>query len=97
MPASSARIETASGSRYLQQLCKHWSHKLDVAYTPIAGRIAFPDGRVCTLAADDTGLALRLEANDDEALVRGQSVIVDHLKRFAFRESLDNVGWQRVG
>lgn len=29
-----AMVPTTSGSRYLQQLCKHWSHKFAVDFTP---------------------------------------------------------------
>ena len=38
MPQSEARIATASASRYLQQVCKHWSHKFAVEFTPEHGR-----------------------------------------------------------
>ena len=34
MPASQATIPTTAASRYLQQLCKHWSHKFAVEFTP---------------------------------------------------------------
>ena len=34
MPRSQATVTTASASRYLQQLCKHWSHKFAVEFTP---------------------------------------------------------------
>lgn len=34
MLVSEARIPTASASKYLQQLCKHWSHKFQVEFTP---------------------------------------------------------------
>ena len=40
--ASVAHVPTASGSRYLQQLCKHWSHNLAVEFTPEHGTIVFP-------------------------------------------------------
>ena len=39
---SIARVPTANGSRYLQQLCKHWSHNLAVEFTPEKGRVVFP-------------------------------------------------------
>ena len=46
MPASHATIPTASASRYLQQLCKHWSHKFAVEFTPEHGTIPFDETRV---------------------------------------------------
>ena len=46
MPASQATVPTASASRYLQQLCKHWSHKFAVEFTPEHGTIPFDETRV---------------------------------------------------
>jgi uncharacterized protein len=97
MPATQATIATASGSRYLQQLCKHWSHKFAVQFTPQQGTIAFDATRVCTLDASPERLALRIEAADDATLERTQCVVIEHLKRFAFREELGNVQWERAG
>ena len=51
MPSSQARVSTASASRYLQQVCKHWSHKFAVEFTPEKGHIPFSDGRICNLEA----------------------------------------------
>lgn len=43
---SSASVPTASGSRYLQQLCKHWAHNMTVEYDAAQGRVTFPaEGR----------------------------------------------------
>ncbi len=96
MPASQAKIATASGSRYLQQLCKHWSHKFSVDFTPEHGRIPFDETRLCLLEASPEGLDLRVEASDDEALTRTQTTVINHLKRFAFREDFGEVEWSRV-
>lgn len=96
MPASLTHIKTESGSRYLQQLCKHWSHKFAVEFTPEHGRIPFDDSRVCLLDAKPDGLDLRIEAGDDATLERTQGVVIEHLKRFAFREDLGNVQWTRA-
>ena len=96
MLASRTVIPTASANRYLQQICKHWSHKFAVEFTPEQGRIPFDDGRVCLLAATDAALELRLEAADEEALARGEQVVIEHLERFAFREDLGDVTWRRV-
>jgi hypothetical protein len=95
MPASHATIQTASASRYLQQLCKHWSHKFSVEFTPEQGIIPFDDTRLCRLQASPDTLALTIEASDDASLERMQGVVIEHLKRFAFREDLGNVAWTR--
>jgi hypothetical protein len=96
MPASHATIQTASASRYLQQLCKHWSHKFAVEFTPDQGTIPFDAARVCKLEASPEALSLRIEAADDATLERTQGVVIDHLKRFAFREELGDVRWERT-
>jgi hypothetical protein len=96
MPASHATIATASASRYLQQLCKHWSHKFAVEFTPEHGTIPFDATRLCTLDATPSELSLRIDAADDATLERTQGVVIDHLKRFAFREDLGHVTWSRA-
>jgi hypothetical protein len=78
--------ETASASRYLQQLCKHWSHKFAVEFDPAHGRIEFDPETACELDAGPARLSVRLEAADPERAERIKQVIADHLKRFAFRE-----------
>ena len=95
MPASQTNIPTASASRYLQQLCKHWSHKFAVEFTPEHGTIPFDETRRCTLDASPDRLALRIDAADDAAVERMQGVVIEHLKRFAFREELGEVTWTK--
>jgi hypothetical protein len=96
MPASQTIIPTTLASRYLQQLCKHWSHKFAVEFTPEHGTIPFDETRRCTLDASPDRLALRIDAADDAAVERMQGVVIEHLKRFAFREELGEVKWERV-
>ena len=79
---------TQSGSRYLQQLCKHWGHKFKVDFDPAHGRIEFDPDTVCVLDADAEGLSIRLDAADSARAERMTGVVADHLKRFAFREEL---------
>jgi hypothetical protein len=86
MSAAVARVPTAHASRYLQQLCKHWSHKFPVQFTPEAGRIEMSAG-VLMLDADAEGLGLRLTAEPAD-LERMEGVVAAHLERFAFRETL---------
>jgi hypothetical protein len=95
MPASNARVATANASRYLQQVCKHWSHKFAVEFTPERGRVPLSDDRICLFEAEPQALLMHVEAPDDESLARLQGVVVDHVKRFAFREDLGEVAWSR--
>jgi hypothetical protein len=96
MPASQAVIATASASKYLQQLCKHWSHKFVVEFSPEHGTIPFDETRLCTLDASPERLALRITAADEPTLERMQGVVIDHLKRFAFREDFGDVQWTKA-
>lgn len=85
MARSKAVVATSHGSRYLQQLCKHWSHKFTVDFTPQQGKIDLGEGRTVALQADDAALTVEVEAAD---LPRMQQVVEDHIVRFAFRETL---------
>ena len=84
---SQALIITESASRYLQQLCKHFAHKLPATHTPEAGRIEFGSG-VCALQAEGSTLKLDLDADEKDNLDRLKDVVASHLLRFAFREEL---------
>lgn len=95
--AARATIATAHASRYLQQLCKHWSHKLVVEFTPEQGRVELPGGAVTTMQADAAGLGVRIEAPEAETLERMKGVVMNHLDRFAFREAPLAADWQPEG
>ena len=47
---SESRVPTANASRYLQRLCKHWSHKFPVEFDTERGTAPFPDA-TCAFAA----------------------------------------------
>jgi hypothetical protein len=87
MSASTADVRTEWGSRYLGQLCAHFSHNKELAVTlrETSGVIRFPAGD-CVLHATADKLHLELECRDQPSLERLQEVIDKHLKRFAFRE-----------
>lgn len=88
MPTATARVETPNASKYLQQLCKHWAHKFPVDNDAERGRIDLGEGRLCIMTAEPAVLVVEATAGDGDALPRLQTVIADHLKRFAFREDL---------
>ena len=87
-----ARVATANASKYMQQLCKHFQHKLPAEFDAAVGSISFQAGEV-RLAANAETLAITLEAKSDQELDRLEDVVARHLARFAFREELD-VQWQ---
>ncbi|MBT2185862.1 DUF2218 domain-containing protein [Sphingobium nicotianae] len=96
MSKSTAHVPTRSGSRYLQQLSKHWSHNLDVEFTPEQSRIVFPkDSRGATWSADalvlmearPETLDVTIEASSPEHLEALKGTVARHLDRFAFREA----------
>ena len=91
--SSEARVAAASASRYLQQLCKHWAHKRQVSNDATQGRIEF-DAGLCELNADGETLTMKISANEEGSLPVLEDVVERHLKRFAFRETLD-IRWSR--
>ena len=103
--ASTARVPTDKGSRYLQQLCKHWSHNLAVAFTAEAGTVVFPrDARGADWPGDATlsmtahadALECRIEASAAGQLAALKDVVARHLERFAFREGALQFDWREA-
>ncbi|WP_417773654.1 DUF2218 domain-containing protein [Stappia sp.] len=92
MPGSQARVETQHASRYLQQLCKHFAHKVSVTFDASEGSVDFPFGD-CRLKAGDDVLHIECVSDTQDTLRRTQFVVHDHLERFAWREKPEIV-WQ---
>ena len=101
--SASASVPTAAGSKYLQQLCKHWQHNLTVAFTPDHGTVVFPrDARGADWPADalvtfDAGadaLAVRIDASAEGQLDALKGAVARHLDRFAFREAPLAFDWR---
>lgn len=101
--SATASVPTQNASRYLQQLCKHWSHNLAVEFTPDYGTVIFPkdargadwpgDGVVTFDAANDH-LEVRIEASSPGQLEGLQGAVARHLDRFAFREAPLTFEWR---
>jgi hypothetical protein len=92
--ASVARVPTASASRYLQQLAKHWSHKMAVVFSAEEGTIDFPNGARLAMRADADTLDLVLTVPEGEDTGRMREVVASHLDRFAFREAPLTFDWR---
>lgn len=88
----SGTFETPNASRYLQQLCKHFGHKIEVSFTPEKGVIHFEFGDV-DLVAGEAVLTVSASPADDETATRIKGVVDSHLKRFAFRENFEAMVW----
>jgi uncharacterized protein len=100
--STTAAVPTRSGSRYLQQLCKHWSHTLAVEFTAAHGTVTFPrDVRgadypgdaVAIFDARETVLDVRIDASSAEQRDQLKTVVASHLDRFAFREAPLSFSW----
>ncbi len=96
---SEAWWETGSSARYMAQLCKHFAHRLPVTLNERDGQMVFPAG-TCDVAAEETGLRMRVSAEDEAGLEQLQSVVIRHLQRFAFRDMTEEAAaaivWTRV-
>lgn len=84
---------TASASKYLQQLCKHFSHKVPARWDGVSGEVSFPFG-LCRLEASDHCLTIFCETDEGPKMDRLKGVIDNHLERFAWREEL-KLSWRR--
>ncbi|MFH1793587.1 MAG: DUF2218 domain-containing protein [Pseudomonadota bacterium] len=92
MAKSSALVPTEHASKYLQQLCKHWSHRLEVTFDTMQGTVKFPEA-VATMSAREGGLEVTVESAAAETVERLKGVVSTHLDRFAFREAPLTFEW----
>ena len=92
MIASTARYPTEHASKYMQQLCKHFAHKVEVAYDDTHASAALPPGPA-TMTADAEGLSVRVTAEDMKGIIHARFVIDSHLVTFAHRENFAGLTW----
>jgi hypothetical protein len=91
---SLARVETDRPSRYLTQLCEHFSVETHCDWTDDSGLIQFDFG-ACRLVAEEAALVLTAEGPDEASLTRVEQVTGSHLERFGARDEL-TVAWSRT-
>ena len=94
MSVSVARVPTHSASRYLQQLAKHWSHKMTVRFSAEEGSVEFPKRARLAMRADSDTLDLELSVPEHGDVARMREVVASHLDRFAFREAPLTFDWR---
>lgn len=93
MPVTSARYATPHGSKYLQQLCKHFAHKVELTYDATSASVPLPSGNV-TMTADAEALEVRIAAEDVKSMIQARFVIDSHLVPFAARENFTGLTWR---
>ena len=92
MPSVKASVPTANAAKYIQQLCKHWSHKLEVDLSERRGVVRFP-AAVATFDARADALLVTVEGDESGEVERMKGVVASHLDRFAFREAPLRFDW----
>jgi uncharacterized protein len=92
MSIAKASVPTANADKYVQQLCKHWSHRLEVDLSDGKGLVRFP-AAVVTLEAGAESLEVTIDGEGSEEVERLKGVVATHLDRFAFREAPLQFDW----
>lgn len=88
MTTMTASAATPNASRHLQQLCKHFAHKVPATWDAQSGQITFEPG-LCGMTATEDTLTVNCTADGAHNLERLMAVIELHLVRFAWREDID--------
>jgi hypothetical protein len=92
MQIAKASVPTANAAKYMQQLCKHWSHRLEVDLSERRGVVKFP-AAVATFDPETDALLVTIEGETSEEIERMKGVVASHLDRFAFREAPLKFDW----
>ncbi len=92
MPTIKGYYRTENASKYLQQLCKHFGHKIETSFDAQQGWAAFEMGTAYMVATND-GLSLTCEVTDVAVVPAVHNVIDRHLEKFAFREASCTMEW----
>ena len=93
MPVAKASVPTVHGAKYMRQLCKHWSHKLEVDLSEQRDVVKFP-AAAATFEPGADALRVTIEGEEGQAVERMKGVVASHLDRFAFREAPLRFDWK---
>lgn len=92
MLTSSARFETPNGSKYMQQLFRHFAHKIEVEVDAHHGRATLGPGPL-EMEADAGGLSVKVSAEDVRGIIEARYIVDKHLVVFAFRDGFSGFAW----
>lgn len=99
---ASARVASASASKYLQQVCKHCEHNLPVGFDAVHGEIIFakdargadwPADATVTLDAEADAIICKIDASAEGQRDGLKGAVERHIDRFAFREAPLAYNW----
>lgn len=93
MPRQTGRLRTEHASKYMQQLLRHFAHKVTVNYDTVNGTADMPWGPI-RMTASAEELRAEITGADDETLARARDVIDRHLVPFAHREAVTGLVWE---
>lgn len=86
-------IVTGESERLIGRLCRHFRHKVDVAFTQNGGVVRFAEGQ-CQLEKISSGIAVQCSARSEVDLEDIKHTLVRHLPQFATDSSVC-VNWVR--
>ena len=86
-------FQTENGAKYITQLCKHFSHKVETEVDGNTGWAKLPTG-LATMEAAAQKLTITLDVIDPTKADLAKHIIDSHLVTFAFREKFENMMWQ---
>lgn len=81
------KADTASAVLYMNKLCKHFAHKIEIQRDANQVQAKFPYGQ-CHMQASEIQLAFTCTTPEARGAAMMRFVLEDHLKRFAQRENL---------
>jgi len=99
---TNAVISTPNASKYLQQVCKHWAHNLNVTFDSEKGKVIFPkdargadwpDEAVVTFETKADHLVCQIIASAPGQRDGLKGAVERHIDRFAFREGALTYDW----
>lgn len=96
MAKITAVMVTANASKYLQQLSKHFAHKVQAVWDNETAHVTFEPGE-CRMQATGDQLTITCESDDPEKFQQLIFVVEGHLIGFAWREDCELVWHDEAG
>lgn len=87
-------VKTATPSKYINRLCKHFAHKVTVQYDDDQGEVLFDMGKGLIAKTAD-GLIMTAEADTQENLATVVDILDRHFVRVAWQEEL-TLSWTKA-